>query len=155
MAAPEHSENLIIGKDISWGTIKEKVCRVKHFTHFARIEGGKIRDATNFLPYATLIIESPNLPQEASMPVVHKDDFRTLWDIFEQRGVSPEEEVLVFYSPFFRNRLLKFLSVFMPRLHIFIYPKGFLEETLDPNFRPTDPITWSIPIAEWRPKYWK
>ena len=78
------------------------------------------------------------------MPVVHRVDFQKTWEIFEQRQVGEEEEVLVIYMP-----SSGLLSSFKPRLHFYIHPKGHLEEIYDPDFKPADAEAWMTPIAEW------
>ena len=152
MEIPKDGMYLLVGKDIPWKVIEEEACRVKHFTPFGHIEGGKIKGARPGFPYAVLSVESPKLPNKASIPVVHKVDFQHLWEVFEERGVGPDEEVIICYVPFFRNGPMRILSGFFPRLYIYIYPKGHLEEAYDPNSHPHDPEGWFRPIAEWKPK---
>lgn len=153
MDAREHGETPLIGKDIPWKTIEGVALRVKHFTPFATTEGDKVKAISMKMPYASLLVESPHLSRESYLPVVHKVDFRNLWECFQERGVNSEEEVIVGYRPFPRKRLGKLFSPFMPKLHILIYPRGHLEEAEDPNFRPDDPIAWFKPIAEWKPEH--
>lgn len=144
-------ESLIIGKDIPWENIEKDDLRVKDFTPFALVEQGKIKSPSTLLPYASLLVESPILPNEATLPVVHKVDFRNLWEVFKERGVKPEEEVVVFYAP---SRGI--LSTLKPKLHIYIYPKGHQEKIHNPKFESgLDTKTWRKwikPIAEWHPK---
>jgi len=143
----EHDQGSVIGKDIPYETIEREFCRVKNFTPFAVIEAGKIKDISKFMPYAALSVESPRLPGEATMYVTHKLDFRHLWDVFQQRGVKAEEEVLIAYVPQKR----KFLSGAWASLYIYVFPKGHLEEMHDKNFRPSNYEAWLMPIAEWEP----
>lgn len=157
MENSEHSEALLIGRDIPWEAIEGEFCRVKHFTPLAIVESGKVKSASSMLPYASLLVELPklknaHLPHEASMPVVHKDDFLRLWQVFNERGVHSEEEVIVCYEPFYRS---KFFSRLTPRLHIYIFQKGHHDQTYDPSFRPDDAEAWLTPIAEYRPKNYK
>jgi len=144
---PTSNESLIIGKDIPWKDIQEEDLRVKHFTPFAIIEGGKVKATSMLLPYASLIVESPKLPEETYLPVTHKIDFRNLWEVFKERGVKDNEEVLVFYVP-----SSGIFSAVKPKLHIFIYPKGHQEEIYNPNFTPDNSEMWFKPIAEWQPE---
>jgi len=153
MDNPEHSEPATIGIDIPWEAIVGEACRVKNFMPLARVEAGKIKDTMSALPYGTLLVESPKLPKEAYLHVVHKDDFRTLWEVFRERSVGCEEEVIVFYVPFYKEGLKTLLSAVMPRLHVYIYPKGHLEEIYDPNS--TVDQFFRKPIAQYEPKYWK
>lgn len=133
----EHSEVPIIGRDIPWDTIKQQYCRVKHFTFIAVVESGKVKAPSPILPYASLLVESPFFFKEASLPVLHKLDFRNLWEVFMERkvygdtrdyGAGTEMEVLVVYDPLKRRKLTKFLPQgFLPSLLIELYPKGTLE----------------------------
>lgn len=128
MENSEIFEPLIIGKNISWESIKEQYFRVKHFTPFAIVEGDKLRVISTVLPYASLVVECPKVAiREASMPVVHKLDFRNLWEVFHVRGVSSEEEILVVYDPLQRRGISRLFSGVLPSLVIFLYPKGSLE----------------------------
>lgn len=154
MGSPEDVFS-IIGKDIPWETIRGEACRVKRFLPFGQVVNGRVKGpGLTSMPYAVLAVESPKLTQEARLPVVHKEDFRNLWDVFEQRGVSTEEEVLVIYEPFVRRGVIRFLSRVVPSLHIYIFPARHLEEAHDPNFKPDAPRTWWEPIAVWHPGHW-
>ena len=139
-----------MGKDVPWEAIQQEACRVKHWTLLATIEGEKVKAFSKGMPYALLRVESPLLPDEALMPVVHRVDFVNTWEIFKRRGVGEEEEVLVIYAP-----SSGVLSAFKPRLHFYIHLKGHLEEIYDPAFKPTDTRAWFRPIAEWHPKGWR
>ena len=147
--SPEDSTYLI-GKDVPWKTIEQEACKVIHFTAVARVEGGSVIAAIKGMPYALLKVESPFLPGESMLPVVHRVDFITTWNVFEQRGIGEEEEALVIYAP-----PSGFLSSFKPRLHFYIHPKGHLEEAYDPSFKSSNAREWLRPIAEWHPKGWK
>ena len=153
----DYRNSPIIGPDIPWEVIRREFCRVKHFTSFGSFESGEVKSPQSFLPYASLLVDLPklqnaNLPQVASMPVVHRDDFIRLCEIFNERGVSQQEEVLVSYEPFFQSN---FLSRFMPRLHIFIYKKGHFDQENDPNFNPDNAGEWLREIEKYTPKNYK
>ena len=145
-------EPLLIGKDVSWEDVEGEMLKVKRFTPFGTVEGDKIKAPPIPMPYAALAIESTNWSRELSLPVVHKVDFRNLWECFQVRGVNPDEEVLVGYHKAPRRRFAKIFSSFLPRLGIFIFPQGHLEEAEDPNFRPKDIGAWYTPIAKWKPE---
>jgi hypothetical protein len=153
----DYRKSPIIGPDIPWEAIRREFCRVKHFTPFGNVESGKVKKPQSFLPYASLLVDLPklpnaNLPQVASMPVVQRDDFLRLWEIFHERGVSQEEEVLVTYEPFFRSHIL---SRFMPRLHIFIYKKGHFDQENDSSFQADNAGEWLREIERYTPKNYK
>jgi hypothetical protein len=152
------SECPFIGDAIPWEIIKREQCRVKRFTPFSVIVSGKIKLDKLTRSYAFLLIELPKiekieLPREAFMPVVNRDDFRRLWEVYKERGVRSEEEVIIFHETFYRNSIL---SNFMARLHIYIYPKGHFEQMQDPNLEPEgSTLEWLTVIAEYLPKYYK
>ncbi len=159
MATPQNDKSLTIGKDIPWEAIERRTCLVNHFTPFGTINGVKIIAPPPPLPYALLSVELPELrkefPTEVSMPVLHKEDFRNLWKVFQERGVKAEEEVLVFYMPILRSSLFRRLFPRMTCLHIYIFPKGHAYESSTPGFRPDNPSTWNTPIDVWHPKGWR
>jgi len=161
METSEHSEVPLIGRDLSWGAIEGQYCRVKHFTPFAIVESGKVKEVSRTLPYASLLVECPKAFEEASMPVIHKLDFRNLWEVFMERkvygdtrdyGVSTEMEVLVVYAPLKRRKLAKLFSGVLPSLVIQLYPKGSLERLEgkpDTGLSAEEYLKSLLPIAEW------
>ena len=152
---PEYLGAPFIGKEIPWDSLKGEICRVKYLTFFASVEGHKVRALGRATPYALLKVESPTLKQEAVLPITHRPDFLSLWEIFKQRGVSETEEVIISYTAFFKKGLRKLLNPIKPKLHFFIYPRGHLEEAYDSSFKPQDVIAWFKPIAQWQPKGWR
>ena len=151
--SPDISNIPVVGYDIDWNKFDKEYCRVEQFTSLGTIDGGKVPGSRG-TPYALLMVDSPWLAKRSLMPVGHREDFRNLWDIFEQRGVGKGEEVLLSYSPFFRDKFkwLRFLRPWLPRLYLAIYPRGHLEEVYARGVRPKDSLAWTEPIAEWHPK---
>ena len=176
MGTNEHSAFVTIGKDIPWEVIEGGYCRVTHFTPFATVEAGKIREFSQptgvigLMPYALLSVElvvndthpflggflfkpkSLRLPKEASMPVVNRLDFLNLWEVFRERGVSTREEVLVVYRPLSSGRklLARMFSGILPMLVIGIYTAGSLENICFPPANTLYPREdFPKPIAEW------
>ena len=84
-----------IGQDIPWEYIMRDYCRVTEFAPLSSMEGNKVKSTNSALPYGFLLIENPRLPEKCSMPIVHKDDFRNCWYVYKERGIKPDEEVLV------------------------------------------------------------
>jgi len=154
MESKEQKPRLLIGKDIQWETIKGHFCRVNEWLPCATIEDGKLRAMKSTMPYAFLTIESPVLPELATMPIVHKEDFSNLWSVHEDRGIQSDEEVLVVYvKP--RPRYMRAFASTLPRLCISVYPKGALEiiyNYLNGN-NPNAP--WVSPVEEWYPKWYE
>jgi hypothetical protein len=155
MEQESERDYLVLGKDIPWASFEGEALRITHFTPLAIIENGKIKATSLTLPYAILSVESPKIPQESHILVINKVDFQNLWAVYKDRGVNSEEEVIVFCVPFYRSKLLKPINNSMPRLHIYIFPKGRLEQIHDPNFKPNDAGAWLTPIAKYTPKYYK
>jgi hypothetical protein len=161
METSKNCEPLIIGKHIEWAAIEGQYCRVKHFTPFAVVEPDKVKAFSPNFPYASLLVECPEAFKEASMPVLHKLDFRNLWEVFMERkvygdtrdyGVSTKMEVLVVYAPLKRRKLTKLFSGILPSLVIQLYPKGFLErleEKPDTGLLGEEYLKSLLPIAEW------
>ena len=167
MENSEQSEAPLIGRDIPWETIEGQFCRVKHFTPLAIVESGKVKSASLTLPYASLRVELPNLmgpqdyqekmkdinlPREALMPVVHKMDFRNLWEVFRETRINTEiMEVLVVYAPLKRRKLTKLFSGVLPSLVVQVHGKGALER-LNKEPEKGKEKEWLVsvqPIAEW------
>jgi len=145
--SPKNQVNeTIVGMDIPWEDIINEACRIIKFLPISYIESGKIKNSSMTMPYAMLRLESPVIPHEFMMPVVHKVDFRHLWHIFKEREVNEKEEVLVFCVP------KRFLGRFQARLHIYIYPLGYYQEVSDPDFKPDYIEERFIPIASWKPE---
>ena len=84
--------------------------------------------------YALLVVECPQkLLVPTYMPVRHRFDFFKLCILFDPFGdgkshyVAPDEEVLLGFPVALEGLGRKVLRPFMPRLHLFIHPKGYLE----------------------------
>jgi len=121
----------IIGMEIPWKSIAKQYFRIKHFTALAQVENGKVISPDVTMPYALVEIESPILPKDGSLPVLHRIDFYNLWRIFKERTVRDDEEVLVIYSPV--KWLPRIFAPIQPQLIFLIYPRGSLERIYDPQ----------------------
>lgn len=126
---PEQTDKPFIGKDIPWELVEGEFLRVVHFTPFATVEGNKVKAPGRAMPYALVEVESPKLEEPALMPIAHRVDFRNLWEIYHEQGVSSEEEVLLTYYPRYKG-LLRLANALghLPKFAISIYPKGALEK---------------------------
>jgi hypothetical protein len=83
-------------RDEDWRPLDGEICRVRAFTPLAgRVEGTKVKSFTRGLPYASIEIESPALPEATTGYITNKLDFQHLWQAFNIRGVGDEEEVIV------------------------------------------------------------
>ena len=98
----ERANTILIGKDIPWKNFEHHNFRVQLFSPLSRIEQGKITDPIKYMPYATITVYDPDFvtnDKELILPVVHRLDFQHLWEAYKERGISPEEEVIVRYEP--------------------------------------------------------
>jgi len=167
MENSEQNEAPLIGRDIPWEAIEGEFCRVEHFTPFAIVESGKVKSASPTLPYASLRVELPDssrhpdyqqklknitLPSKASMPVIHKLDFRNLWEVFKETNINHEiMEVIVVYAPLKRRTITNLFSSVLPSLVIQLHGKGALERLYGkPKAGNIEDWVYSVrPIAEW------
>jgi hypothetical protein len=142
----------LLGKQIAWDTVKGECFRVKGFTRFASIADRRVNQPLVPFLYALLTVECPKLRGEASILVSNRVDFKHLWELYEERRVGDDEEVLLFYNPLREKRLGKLgkrMKSFLPCLDILVYPKGHLEEMYDKTFRPPNAIAWFRDRAKW------
>jgi hypothetical protein len=89
---------IVLLKDSEWSKIDGQPCKVLHFTPFATIDNGKIKDTGFNMPYCALTIECRQLPNKATGYITHKIDFVNLWKVFKERGVHEQEEVIIFWT---------------------------------------------------------
>lgn len=151
--------DLYLGKDIPLKVIEEEFCRVISFTPFANIdEKGAVRDISHTMPYALLHIESPKLPKDADCiyQVIHKEDFRHIYEAFKQVDPSTQEVVIVHQdNPYKhqRNIWIKLSKKILPKLHVFIYKKGGLEQIYDRSKQGLEHFEAirNMEIKEWEP----
>ncbi len=121
---------ILIGMDIRWGDVEKVACKVENFEPLAEVEGGRITSAPpSFMPYAFLTVEfvgaHPRLPERAIMPVTHREDFLTLWEVFRERGIGDEEDGVVYRLSFYHDPIMRLLfSRNTPWIHVYIFPKG-------------------------------
>lgn len=82
-------------------------------------------------------------------------DFRHLWAAFKTRKVKEDEEVIIFWTKKHYKRYT-LPSVFMPKLWVIIYPKGFYDLLINPDSRPNLIDRFGaealMPIVEWKPE---
>jgi tetratricopeptide (TPR) repeat protein len=124
--------NPVIGEHIPWKFIKKIHFRIKHVTNLAQVTSkGEVKATNPTMPYALLKVEDGTHLIEFQLRVTHRLDFLNLWAIYNDRGIKPEEEVLVAYTP--QEGLLGFFfSSIQPCLSFYIYPAGHLKNKVDP-----------------------
>ena len=111
----------VIGKDIPWKRVEGWGLRVTHFTAFASVKGNKVKAYSRTLPYAILTVDHGKLPSETKLYVTHKEDFRHLWQAYEERGISEDEWVVVYDFNPMRPRWRRLLAFGLPRLLVSVW----------------------------------
>lgn len=147
-------------KDNEWSEIDGEPCRVINFVPLATVKNGKVVALNKTTPYASVTIECKKLRGKITGFICHKMDFMHLWLAFKERGITQDEEVLIFWSKKnYRNIVYKIFSAFMPRLWVMVCPKGAFELKVDPGYRPelTGEARFSAtrPIVDWKPRVMK
>jgi len=148
----------VLGRGIPWKQVEGQFLRVRWCVFFASIQDGAI-EPDPMGSYAALGVECPTLTGEAFIVVSSEGDFRHLWELYRERQVADDEEVLLIHVPVDQKRLTRLLL--LPCLDILVYPKGHFEEAYDPEFRPQyraapefRPQTWAAwnqERARWKP----
>ena len=144
------NEPPVLGEAIPWKQVEGHFLRVRWCSFFASIEDGAIKaDPTG--AYAALEVESPSLIGDAVIVVSSKADFRHLWELYKERQVADDEEVLLTCAPVDQKGSWGLIRMLLPCLHIMVYPKGHLKEAYDPKFRPHSRAAWNQARARWSP----
>lgn len=128
----EQNQKRMIGKEIPWQSIAQEVFRVQHFTPYANVEGEKVVPPARPLPYASLTIEDHRSSELIEMPVLHRIDFRNLWDIFNRNILGGGDCLYVSYAPleaseyrsFLLNTTIRLFGNIMPQLGLITAPEG-------------------------------
>jgi len=117
---------------------------------FASIQDGAIQsDQTG--SYAALGVECPTLTREALIVVSNEIDFRHLWELYEDRLVADDEEVLLVHVPADHEGIGRLVAKSLPCLDIMVYPKGHFKQAYDPGFWTLDWAAWREESARWEP----
>jgi hypothetical protein len=152
-----NSEKITLLRDKDWTEIDGRTCRVIEFIPMASIKDGLVLAIDKSTPYASVRLECKVFPgQEIIGYITHKLDFVNLWKAFKERGVNPDEEVIIFWSvEMYKFKIYKFLSSFMPKLWVMICPKEAYNLMTDREFKPelTGMARWKAekPIIDWKP----
>jgi len=140
----------VLGEAIPWKQVVGQFLRVRWCSFLASIQDGKIEPGP-MGSYAALGVESPSLAGEAFIVVSNEVDFGHLWELYRQRQVADDEEVLLVYAPVEEERLRRLLRMSLPCLDIRVYLKGHFKEAYDPEFRPLSWAAWNQERARWKP----
>ncbi len=140
----------------NWNIIDGELCKVINFTPLVSIEDRKVTHFDNQMPYAYVTLECKKLLQQEKGAIFHKVDFLNLWNVFKERGVSEDEEVLLFWSKKHYKWYAKIFSLFMPKLRVMVCKKSTFDLMSDPTLHPE--ITGeartlaTMPILDLKPK---
>ncbi len=109
MTGSEHSQPLVIGKDISWDELakhnKSELLRVTDFGRLASIEGNKVKASSPTMPYGILTIECLELKSTFTLLITHRLDFLHLCYAYDLCQNSEAQEIVL------QNRAERFKSL--------------------------------------------
>ena len=147
---------IVLWKDKEWSQIDGDACRVTDFNPLGSLVDteGKVQAMDMTTPYAFITIECQKLGKNITGYITHKIDFRYLWAAFKERTVREDEEVIVVWTT---KNYKRFTPSFgMPRLLVWVCPKGAFEIMTDNTYKPelAGQARWNAmePIAEWKPE---
>ena len=154
----KNQSEIVLLKNSHWNIIDGEPCRVIDFVPMGVIKDGKVLSLNKTTSYASVRLECSKLSgREITGFICHKLDFIHLWKAFKERGIKPNEEVIIYWSAkHYKNKLYKFLSFLMPKLWVMICPKGAFELITNPNLKPE--LTGEarakaeLPIMDWKPE---
>lgn len=114
--------NPVLGRDIPLDRIDKEICRVVKFTPHAKIINNKVEAENKTDPYAFLTIETKKIPGKVDLPLFHKDDFRSIYDAWNER--KEDQEVLVVWSnKNYKNIVFKISQSILPKLIVWLCQK--------------------------------
>lgn len=147
---------ITLSNNRQWSPIESKMCRIIEFTSIASVKNGKIITIDKYTPYASIVFECSNQPNIFKGLITHREDYKVLWAIFNERKLGKDEEVLFFWSKkHYKNIFYSLLSALMPKFWIMICKKSSFELHTNPNFKPelTGEARWiaSQPIEDFKP----
>jgi len=150
------SRVLRLDTDSEWNEFDGESLRVLEFTPYSLIKNRKIHTDKLREPYAhaILTLECKKVQGLIKGYVWHKIDFRNLWKVFEERTVQENEEVIITWTKQnYKYMWHRYVSYFLPKLWIAIFPKGHLEMIADPSLRPKSmsPREFICPIEVFKP----
>ena len=153
----QQENNIIMLKDSEWSIIDGEPCRVIDFRPLlASVENDEVVAPDTTTPYAAVTLECKKIPNKITGFVTHKMDFANLWKAFKERGISDNEEVIIFWTIKHYKNIYKFSSAFLPKMWVMICPKGAFEIMTDPTWKLdlTGEARWNAmkPIVEWKPE---
>jgi hypothetical protein len=154
------SNMLLTNKE--WSVVDGCMCEVEEFTSFARVENGKVVSANISKLYGFVSINCKergvNIPRGTIGAITHKMDFRLLWEVFHERGIKDNEQVVICWSKNYLRPAAKLFATFMPRIAVTIFETTAYRLLSEPDFHPEIQgrarFFAELPIAHWQPDIW-
>jgi len=145
----------ILGKDVPFEKIDKEICRVIKFTSHAKVVNNKVIADSATDPYAFLTVYIEKIQGRVDLPIFHKDDFKNVYEAFEER--KEDQEVLVIWSNNnYKNIAFKISRSFLPKLVVWLCRKDAYQLMTDNSYKPK--LTGEArflaekPIREWKPE---
>ncbi|MDD4052916.1 MAG: hypothetical protein PHR28_13600 [candidate division Zixibacteria bacterium] len=94
----------VIGEDVSWSDVVNHAFRVLEFDRTSTTidPDGQVKAKSSFEPYGYLLVETPILNNLARLPIIHRDDFLLVANVFDEPKLADlieDGELLVTYAP--------------------------------------------------------
>jgi len=125
-------EELSLLTDREWSVIDGEACRVLEFIPYGCITEGRIIAGMTG-PYASIILECKNIQGTITGYITHRIDFRHLWEVFEERTIQENEEVIIIWTKqHYKIKSLRYFRGF-PKLWVLVHRKGYLDFNADPK----------------------
>ncbi|OGL36458.1 hypothetical protein A3E49_00625 [Candidatus Saccharibacteria bacterium RIFCSPHIGHO2_12_FULL_49_19] len=153
----KHNEPLpLLGRDINWDDIDGEILHVLHFAPFAKVINGEVKTVTKSLPYAFLNVISFRNKLKAQLWVTHKIDFENLWKVYNEIGLSDNEEVNVIWTnKNYRSKLVSPFKAALPKLIVWVNHKGawkLIHGITKNSLTGTAAYKAEAPIVEYKPE---
>ena len=152
-----------------WSLVDGEACRATDFVPLrATVKDGKVQilpwmnpflalacALRGLYPYALVTLECKKIIGRVTGCVTHGVDFANLWAAFKERGISENEEVVIFWTIKNYKSPYRLLAKYLPRMRVMVCPKGAMEIMSDPRSRPDleGMDLWNAvkPIMDWKP----
>ena len=126
----ESDETMI--KNLDWKDIAGISMRYVSHIFLAKMQNDELIAPPPPNPYATIVVEAPELPNTSVIQVSHKIDFYNLW-ILNEQGILDNEDVEVIIRHKSPAGVKKFIAAILPHLEYSVYYRGYLEALHNPE----------------------
>lgn len=117
---------ITLRKDKEWKLVESKLCLVKDFLPIgSKVINGEVISPDTNLPYCQIRFKCVGIEHEIKGLITHKIDFKNLWEIYIERGIKKEEEVLIYWTTnHYNSKICKLLHLMYPKIVIMVCPIG-------------------------------